>query len=78
VRDATIRAIGEQGRYGWRVSSGCTRQSLAENAVTRFKALFGGKLFAGTLENQNVKASVECAAMNHMTALGMPKSVRVP
>jgi len=44
VRDATIRAIREQGRYRWRVSSGCTRQSLAENAFSRFKALFGGEL----------------------------------
>jgi hypothetical protein len=77
VRDATIRAIGKHGRYGWRVSSGCTRQSVAENAVSRFKALFGGRLFARTFENQHVEASVKCAAMNRMTALGMPESGRV-
>ena len=27
ARDATLRAIAEQGRYAWRASSGCTRQS---------------------------------------------------
>jgi hypothetical protein len=44
--------------------------------VSRFKALFGGKLFARTFENQRVEASVKCAVMNRMTVLGMPESVR--
>ena len=77
MRNATIRGIEKQGLYGWRASSDCTRQSLAENAASRLKALFGGKLVAQMLENQRVEASVRCAAMNRMTVLGMPKSVRV-
>ncbi len=77
VRDATIRSIGEQGRYRWRVSSGSTRQSLAENAFSRFKALFGGNLCARKFESQQVEASIKCAVLNRMTALGMPQSARV-
>ncbi len=46
IRDAHIRQIQQQGRYAWRVASGCTRQSLAENAVFRFKSIFGSRLRA--------------------------------
>jgi hypothetical protein len=77
VRDATLRAIEMQGRYRWRTSSGCTRQSLAENAMFRFKAVFGGKLRARTFENQRVEGALKCAALNQMTKLGMPHTLRV-
>ena len=40
MRDAHLREIRRLGRYEWRISSGCTRQSLAENAMSRFKTLF--------------------------------------
>ena len=65
------------GRYAWRVTNGCTRQSLAENAVSRFKALFGPKLSARRFNNQLTEAMVKCAALNRMTHLGMPQSVRI-
>ena len=77
ARDATLRAIEAKGRYGWRTSSGCTRQSLVENAMFRFKAVFGGKLWARTIENQRVEAAIKCATLNQMTVLGMPDTVRV-
>ena len=77
VRDTTIRSTRELGRYGWRVATGSTRQSLAENAFSRFKALFGGKLCARKFESQQVEASIKCAVLNRMTALGMPQSARV-
>jgi hypothetical protein len=77
ARDVTLRAIEVLGRYGWRRSSGCTRQSLAENAVFRFKAVFGGKLSARAFDNQQVEAAIKCAVLNRMTGLGMPHTVRV-
>ena len=77
ARDATLRAIEAQGRYGWRTSSGCTRQSLAENAMFRFKTVFGGKLCARIFENQQVEAAIKCAVLNRMTGLGMPETVRM-
>ena len=76
ARDATLRAIEVQGRYDWRRSSGCTRQSLAENAVFRFKAMFAGKLWARAFDNQQVEAAIKCAVLNRMTGLGMPHTVR--
>jgi hypothetical protein len=51
-RDAVLRRIRNDGRYPWRTSSGATRQSLAENAVSRFKALVGVKLASRELERQ--------------------------
>ena len=33
MRDAYLLEIDERGRYRWRVSSGCTHTSLAENSV---------------------------------------------
>ena len=77
ARDANLREIQTEGRYGWRVSTGCTRRSLAENAMSRFKTLFGGRLWARTLESQQIEAFVKCAALNRMTELGMPTLVRV-
>ena len=77
ARDITLRAIEALGRYGWRTPSGCTRQSLAENAMFRFKAVFGGKLWARTFDNQRVEAAIKCAVLNQMTKLGMPHTLRV-
>jgi hypothetical protein len=64
-------------KYGATRASGATRQSLAENAVSRFKALFGVKLAARAVENQQVEALVKCRVLNRMTALGLPISERV-
>jgi len=77
VRDATVRAIKLQGRYGWRTSSGCSRQSLAENAMFRFKALFGEKLWARAFDSQQVEAAIKCAVLNRMTGRGIPHTVRM-
>lgn len=76
-RDAVLRRIKADGRYEWRKTSGATRQSLAENAVSRFKALLGGTLAARTFENQQIEALVKCRALNRMTSLGMPSSERI-
>ncbi len=72
-----LQHIKELGRYEWRVTSGCTRQSLAENAVSRFKTLFGTTLSARRIENQRAEAVIMCGVLNRMTSLGMPESVRI-
>jgi hypothetical protein len=77
ARDQVLRRIAEEGRYAWRVSRGATRQSLAENAVSRFKALVGVKLAARRFESQQVEALVKCQVLNRMAALGLPASVRI-
>ena len=76
-RDAVVRRIKDEGRYPWRTVSGATRQSLAENAVSRFKALVGVKLAARVFENQQVEVLVKCRVLNRMASLGLPISERV-
>lgn len=77
VRDEVLRQIKAKGRYVWRTFGGATRQSLAENAVSRFKSLLGTRLTARRFENQQVEAMVKCQVLNRMSALGLPKSERV-
>ncbi len=60
ARDEVLRRIKAEGRYVWRTVSGATRQSLAENAVSRFKSLVGIKLSARRFENQQVEAMIKC------------------
>jgi hypothetical protein len=77
ARNHILQEIAVQGRSAWRVLSGGTRQSIAENTMFRFKALFGGRLWARDLETQSTEAVVKCAVLNRMTQLGMPETVRV-
>jgi hypothetical protein len=76
-RAATLRQIQQHGRYAWRVASGCTRQSLAENAVFRFKGIFGARFRARQFENQRVEGWIKCLVLNRMVSLGMPASERM-
>ena len=77
IRDAHLRQIQQQGRYAWRVASGCTRQSLAENAVFRFKRLFGSRFRARRFDNQRIEGWIKCMILNRMVSLGMPVSERI-
>ena len=78
ARDEILRRIKKEGLYVWQTSSGATRQSLAENAMSRFKAMVGIKLSARELEGQRVEAMVKCQVLNRMASLGLPVSERVP
>jgi hypothetical protein len=54
-----------------------TRQGLAENAVSRFKALVGERLESREFGRQQVEALVNSQVLNRMTALGMQRSERI-
>jgi hypothetical protein len=73
----TLQQIEQQGRSAWRLVSGCTRQSIAENTMFRCKTLFGGRLWARGLDTQRTEARMKCSMLNRMTQLGMPETVRV-
>lgn len=77
ARNRILRQIAVYGRSAWRQLSGYTRQSIAENAMWRFKQLFGGRLWARGLQAQRTEAVVKCAVLNRMTHLGMPETVLV-
>jgi len=76
-RNQAIADIAAHGVKAWKNASGYHQRSLAENAMYRLKQLFGNHLTARLFESQVTEVHVRIAAMNIMTALGMPVSVRL-
>ena len=76
-RDEALRYIRRHGRRKWKRDSGYHRRSKAENAMYRFKTIFGSSLWARTMENQRVEARIKSRVLNRMTQLGMPESYAV-
>ena len=76
-RDEAIRAIRRGGRKRWKRESGYHRRSLVETAFSRTQRLFGQGLRSKRIAPQRTEAAVRCRALNIMTALGMPETVRV-
>lgn len=75
-RDEHVRAIRRVGRRQWKRDVGYHRRSLAETAVFRLKALFGDRVSARAFPGQLAQVALRGAALNRMTALGMPDSYR--
>ena len=71
-RDETIRAINDAGRRQWAHELGYTQGSLVETAMYRYKAIIGRAMRGRTLASQKTEATLACAILNAMTALGMP------
>jgi len=76
-RTQALADIAEHGRKEWKKRAGYHRRSLAENAMYRLKQLFGDRLASRLFGTQVTEVHVRIAAMNTMTYLGMPVSVRV-
>jgi Transposase DDE domain len=71
-----LRSIKTHGRIGWQRRSGYGRRSLVATAMYRYKTIIGRR-HARTLPNQRTEAKIACNALNKMTHLGMPISVRI-
>jgi IS5 family transposase len=76
-RDANLRGVRRLGRKGWKRESGYHRRSLAETAMGRIKGLFGAGLRSREWLRQAAELGVRCRALNIMTHLGMPVTVKV-
>jgi IS5 family transposase len=76
-RDENLRAIRRQGRRGWKRSSDYHRRSLAETAMGRIKGIFGERLWSRGWLQQASELGIRCRALNIMTRLGMPISVKL-
>jgi len=74
-RTPALAAIAADGLPAWKQVVGDHRRSLAENAMYRFKQLFGERLASRLFETQVTEVQVRVAALNVMTDLGMPVSV---
>lgn len=76
-RTQALQEIEEKGREQWMDDTGYHHRSIAENAMYRLKQLFGDSVASRNFDAQVVEIHARIAAMNLMTYLGMPVSVRV-
>lgn len=72
-----LEQVAQRGMAEWKEESGYHRRSIAENTMYRLKQLFGDSLASRLFETQVTEVHTRSAAMNVMTYLGMPVSVRV-
>ena len=76
-RDVHIRAIKKHGRIGWQKKSDYGLHSYIELAIQRYKGIIGNCMKARALPQQKTEAWVSASALNIMTNLGMPVSVKI-
>jgi hypothetical protein len=76
-RSAAVLRGREVGRDEWKKEAGYHRRSLAETAMMRLEAIFSEKLKVRGWRRQETELRLRCAALNRMTALGMPQSCAV-
>jgi hypothetical protein len=76
-RDQHIQAIAQQGRIAWQQKTGYNLRSHVELAMQRYKRIFGNTMKARALPQQKTEAWISASALNIMTCLGMPVSVKI-
>jgi hypothetical protein len=76
-RDKAVKEIAEIGRKEWKKKVGYHKRSLVEVAMFRYKTIFGDKIMSRNNKNEKVEVRLSCSILNRMTAIGMPKSIRV-
>jgi len=76
-RECHIRTIKQQGRIAWQKKTNYGLRSYVELAIQRYKRIFGNTLKARALLQQKTEAWIAASALNRMTNLGMPVSVKI-
>ena len=76
-RRHALRVIAREGRQAWKARSGYTNQSRVENTIGRFKAIFGDRLRARTMDAQRTEAALGVKMLNRMLGVRPPESVAV-
>jgi hypothetical protein len=76
-RDEAVEEIQKIGREQWKKEVGYHKRSLVEVAMFRYKTIIGDKIMSRKFENEKVEVRIGCAILNKMTALGMPKSIKI-
>lgn len=61
----------------WKRLVGYHERSLVETAFSRFKGIFGPRLFSKSIDSQEIELKLKAHVMNKMTRHGMPKGVMV-
>jgi hypothetical protein len=73
-RTPALEAIAAPGLAAWKQRTASHRRRLAENAMYRLKPLVGERLASRRFDTQVAEVQIRGAALNTMTALGMPIS----
>lgn len=68
---------GESGKKLWKRLKGYHLRSFVETTFSRFKEIFGSKIFNKPLNTQQVELMIKAMVLNKMTQMGMPKGVMV-
>lgn len=75
--DGHIQTIARLGRMAWQKNTGYHLRNDVELAVQRYKRIFGNTMKARALPQQKTEARISASALNIMTNLGMPRSVKI-
>jgi hypothetical protein len=76
-RDKHIQTITQLGRIAWQNNTDYNLRNYAELAVQRCNRIFGNSMKARALPQQKAEACISASALNRMTNLGMPVSVKI-
>jgi hypothetical protein len=76
-RDNHIRLLDELGRMAWQKQNNYGLRSHIELAILRYKKVIGPAMKARELPQQKTEGGIGTRALNRMTSLGMPASVKV-
>lgn len=76
-RNRTIGQVRNKGLKKWKQKNNYHRRSLAETMMFRVKKIFGAQAANRQIETQSVELILRCHALNKMSQLGMPVSVRI-
>ena len=76
-RDRHIQTIAQEGRMAWQRKTGYNLRSPVELAMQRYKRAFGNLMKTRALPRQKTEARISASALNRMTHLGMPVSVKI-
>lgn len=76
-RDWHIATIAQKGRMAWQRVTGYNFRNYVELAMQRYKRIFGNVMKARELARQKTEAWISASALNRMTNLGMPVSVKI-
>ena len=76
-RDQHIQTITQLGRIAWQNNTDYNLRNYAELAVQRYKRIFGNSIKARALPQQKAEVCISASALNRMTNLGMPVSVKI-
>lgn len=76
LRNHVVSRVKDNGLKKWKKKNNYHRRSLAENAFSRLKKIFGNSASSRTFENQAVELGLRCYILNRINQLGLPDSYR--